>query len=151
MNVLGVDPGYQTGLAVVDVRRELVLRLMTVGPKERFALTDILEEMVKGYEAQAAVVQVPMFPVGKTPRWHRSPISLAKNAQLAGRIAGFLEGLGLDVRQDPPSPRRGMKMPRALFVRAFGVDGSEHARDAAVLAMSWNDTVARVLPRAPLT
>jgi len=150
MIVLGVDPGYQTGLAIVDVREERVLRLMTVGPDERVALNDILTEMVTGYGAQVAVVQVPMFPSGKTPRWNRSPVSLAKNAQLAGRIAGFLEGLGLDVRREPPKPRRGMKMPRALFVRAFGCDGSEHARDAAILALSWNDTTARVLPGASI-
>jgi len=148
MNVMGVDPGYQTGLAVVDVRQERVLKMLTVGKDERFALNDILEEMVTSYGTQAAVVQVPMFPTGKTPRWHPSPISLAKNAQFAGGIAGFLEGLGLEVRREPPRPRSGMKMPRALFVRAFGCDGSEHARDAVMLALSWNDTVARVLPGA---
>jgi len=89
---------------------------------------------LKPDEIKAAFCQTPIFK-GKTPIWHRSPVSLMKNTFLTAWIIGWLEGKGVKVIQI--SPQAGTaKRPLALWRRDWKWDGrcSQHARDAADIA-----------------
>ena len=142
--VLGVDPGYLTGVAVVQ--GDSVTWAGTYRADDD-ALWARLHEFAA--HVRRAVVQTPIFDGGrKTPRWHKSPISLAKNAALSGEIIGFLRGLGLRVEACPPKHGTGMKMSAKTFEAAYGVKCSEHARDAAMLAFSATPERVEIARRA---
>jgi len=141
--ILGVDPGYRTGLAYVSVPDLPTLDIaMTCASADAIGVMDaILTEKHPGSTNLICAVQTPIM-AGKTARWNRgdrSGIGLAKNAALAGEIIGWLRGRGYDVLAIPPT--RGMGAKSALaFNAAFGnriPSGriSEHARDAAMLAL----------------
>ena len=146
MNVLGIDPGSSTGLAVVSLESGSVHYAKTVSAKN---IDDVLNEITRLVEFWAeivvlgVVVQTPIFQTGKTPRWNPSPVSLAKNAATSHEIIGFLKGLSLryplDIQIRQPTRGSGMKMDAEMFAKVYGYTGrtSEHARDAANLAMSW--------------
>lgn len=151
--VLGVDPGCETGMALVriDGSRPRVLWQMTARSREELheAVYDTQdEEDEQGYPCQEeeyachrAVIQTPIF-AGKTPRWNRSPISLAKHALTVGYLEGFFKGLGFDVQMVPPKRGAGMKMSPEMFKMIFDFEGrmpSQHARDAANLALQWQE------------
>lgn len=144
MIVVGVDPGFKTGIAVVD----------TAGPRLDYQHTltawDDIADTLHSLDAryfpsgpQWVVIQTPIFE-GKTPRWNKSPISLVKNGFLAGRIAGYCQGLGWKIMLMPPKRKSGMKMSAELFKEVFqyGDRTSQHVRDAANLALqadNWRE------------
>ncbi len=146
MIILGIDPGYQTGLALVDLidpQRPRILAQKTVQPKhpmdvfaaiDKFGLPQWTDEM--GF-----AVQVPFMPGNKVPRFHpgdTSGISISKNAAMSYFIWGLLEGRRLPVTAVPPKPGMGMKMSEQLWRHLFQFTKriSEHARDAAMLALN---------------
>ena len=138
-NVMGIDPGYRTGIAIVTLERSLISYQHTVNSDAAVAEVDRLVSEWTKHVPLYAVVQSPIFQTGKTPCWNESPVSLMKNAALSHEIIGFLRGRGVDVQVRQPTRNMGMKMDGRMFARVYNFDGriSEDARDAVNLAMSW--------------
>jgi hypothetical protein len=154
-SIIGIDPGYRTGIAIVSVAGVFcsLIRAYTCSSRDVFGL---LASEASCPDLQVCAVQTPIMP-GKTARWHRgdrSGVGLAKNAALAGEIIGFLRGRGYEVIAVPPGRGHGMKS-QAAFDMAFGnriPSGriSEHARDAAMLALHADGLQAAVMTEAAL-
>ena len=132
--VIGIDPGAHIGVALVQTNGGAM----------------IWQHTYKGFDAfvadtsrpccERAVIQTPLFD-GKTPQWTKSAISLVKNGYTSGLIVGYMMGRGVQVQTMPPTRKAGMKMDAEFFKKVFKYDGrcSEHARDAANLAMMWRN------------
>ena len=127
MNVIGIDPGKRTGLAIV---RDGYLRSLytidfwsTYDMLASFSATDI-----------KVVIEVPH----NKKNWHGVGAAVAvggviREAQL---LADGVERLGFSVTRVHPTGR-GKKMKHAEFCKLTGWKGrtNEHARDAALLAL----------------
>ncbi len=140
MIVLGIDPGVVTGMALIETtRRELLASTTERGgiPKWQTAARYVDDLIHEGWRIDLAVVQTPIME-GKTARWNKSPVSLAKNAALSGLLAGVCWGLGIEMSLLPPMRNIGAKMNPKLFAAMWHFNGtiSEHARDAAQIALA---------------
>lgn len=145
MIVIGVDPGSSSGIAVIETTRRQLLEYDTLGGGlAKWEVTaEWIRERMDRWGVDLAVIQTPITQ-GKTPRWNKSPVSLAKNAALSGLLAGVCWALCDEVVLLPPMRSIGAKMDAHMFAVAWRFNGriSEHARDAAQIALAgarkWN-------------
>ena len=156
MIILPIDPGYDTGLAVVDTKAEKVLwhKTVTGGWKKRNIIVETvwiasMEMRLRRPSAYITVflIQNPMAHK-KIPSFNysgkQSPISLAKNIGLSSYIYGRIDeasGTRCKVRIIPPQRGKGMKMDKALFNRLHpeAAGCSEHVRDAVNMALGYTE------------
>ena len=142
--VIGIDPGFTKpggkkkalGFALVQTDSGVLIWQHTYKGFDDF-MADRARPVCK-----RAVIQVPIFD-GKTPQWNKSAISLVKNGNVSGQLVGYMAAVGAQVQTVPPTRKSGMKMDPEFFKKVFKYDGrcSEHARDAANLAMMWRDEI----------
>ena len=132
--VIGIDPGAHIGFALVQASGGVLIWQHTYTGFDAF-IADTSRP-----NCERAVIQIPIFD-GKTPQWTKSAISLVKNGYTSGQIVGYMIGRGVKVQTVPPTRKAGMKMDAEFFRKVFKYDGrcSEHARDAANLAMMWRE------------
>ena len=142
--VIGIDPGAQTGIALIW---DGVLRHMRTMAWEDggLAIKSHLAILAETYESRkpSVVIEIP------GPRFfrreglsHAAQLKISRNVgeckAKAVELAAFCEGLGMKVRRREPI-RGGTKrkvtgaMWRGLFKWEWRLPGS-HARDAAMLA-----------------
>jgi len=139
---IGIDPGYRTGLAIVNRTTRRLMVWETLKEPDDIFDHDI-EEAVKESGAQTVYIQVPVKLGGKLAwfpgKGKASPAALVKNAMLAGWFAGFFEAQGYKVIPVPPRRGTGLKRSPALWRADWKWEGrlpSEHVRDAAEIAMT---------------
>jgi hypothetical protein len=137
MRILGVDPGCSaTGWAILSEGGEL----LEAGTLSAGDIPAAIAQIARTGKITHAIVQVPVLPSEPAPRWNPgSGVALAKNAEVAGEIVGFLRGIGLPVEKILATRCRriGMGASQRVFEADFGTGHgriSEHARDAAFLA-----------------
>ena len=155
MIILAIDPGYNTGLAVVDTKAGKVLwhKTVTGGWKARTKIINEIHSVLMYPEEHDAIhltlVQSPMAQ-DKIPSYNysgkQSPISLAKNIGLSCYIFGFVDGIDCitqshGIKLIPPQRGKGMKMDASLFYKIHPEVKrcSEHVRDAVNMALGYTE------------
>lgn len=154
--ILSIDPGYGTGICVVDTSAKpngkvLWHKTVTGGWKRREAIADFVQDaIIFGYDTDhilpsVVLIQNPMAQE-KIPIFGysggKSPISLAKNIGLSCYIYGALFGMvNIKIKLVPPQRGKGMKMDKDLFYRLHPEVKlcSGHVRDAANMALGYNE------------
>lgn len=147
MIVIGIDPGAQTGIALLTPAG-VVCRTVSWGA-DGAAVYAVLRPMValaRGEDGKgdvSAVVETPgpaYFPRRVNQRAnYKIAMNVGECAAKAAALAGFLRGMGLAVTERRPLAGRTKRRLtvaewRALFPAYQGRPPSGHARDAACLA-----------------
>jgi hypothetical protein len=155
--ILGLDPGCgTTGIALLDNGK--VFKHRTMRGKDAILY---IEDLYTIYKYDRAVVEKPKQAVfyarhltkSNSVKSQAGVIKLAQNVgmniKLTEDLVDKLRGIGVRVKE--VSPKRGCtKWDVGYWTRIFkwesGKTPSEHARDAAILALQWEKWVGWNLP-----
>lgn len=143
---VGLDPGANVGIALVkDGKLDLAVTRKWKKIDDYHEITFYLQSWYDMHGAKKAIIEMPALGV-----WHRpgqtqaQMLKIARDVgqcqQVASDLGQLCQGIGYDVTMRPPirhGTKRALKRPAwdKFFPDWKGRRISEHARDAAMLAL----------------